>query len=134
MTALIIGLSVVCWLVTSRQMFRYLYRNDILKKYTGAPMGKDEVAVVAMLVSLVFPLVVAYMFVLWKHPVSEREQREKIAALEAEIRELADVDGEADSGLLEAEWNNRRRRDGYPPRYLPTLPMVRRKPGGRDLT
>lgn len=90
MTALIIGLSVVCWLVTSRQMFRYLYRNDIPKKYTGAPMGKDEVAVFAMLVSLVFPLVVAYMFVLWKHPVSEREQREKIAALEAEIRELTD--------------------------------------------
>jgi hypothetical protein len=119
MTALIIGLSVVCWLVTSRQMFRYLYRNDILKKYTGAPMGKDEVAVVAMLVSLVFPLVVAYMFVLWKHPVSEREQREKIAALEAEIREL---DGDADSGLRDAEWNNRRRRDGYPPR----------DPAGRD--
>jgi hypothetical protein len=93
---------VTCWLVTSRQLFRYWYRNDVLKNEDRGkkyPMSRGEVATIAMLASVAFPLVWAAILVLWRHPVSRRELGEKIAALEAENRKLraADMGREADS-------------------------------------
>lgn len=80
------------WLISSRSLFRYWYKNDILKNEDRygkkIPMSRGEVATIAMLASLLFPIVLAVTFVLYKPPLKRTEIESRTRQLTAENERL----------------------------------------------